>query len=68
MPTMMTYIQNTDPGSTAGLPGISLPIGLTKEGLPVGLALDTLPGRDEKLLAIANAIEPLFGVLAPPSE
>ncbi len=66
VPTFTTYIQNTDPGSNAGLPGISLPIGLTKSGLPVGLELDGLPGQDERVLEIAIAIEALFGSLAPP--
>ncbi|PHR57033.1 MAG: indole acetimide hydrolase [Robiginitomaculum sp.] len=66
VPTFTTYIQNTDPGSNAGLPGISLPIGLTHSGLPVGLELDSLPDTDEKLLGIALAIEPLFGQLPPP--
>jgi mandelamide amidase len=60
------YIRNTDAGSNAGLPGISLPIGLTKDGLPVGLELDSLPGEDEKLLAIATALEPLFERLPAP--
>ncbi|HFB54883.1 MAG TPA: hypothetical protein ENJ46_03080 [Hellea balneolensis] len=62
-----TYIRNTGPGSNAGLPGISLPIGLTKDGLPVGLELDSLPGDDEKLLAIATALEPLFDRLPAPA-
>lgn len=66
LPTFQTYIQNTDPGSNAGIPGISLPIGLTREGLPVGLELDGAEGSDEDLLAIALAIEPLFGQLPAP--
>ncbi|MEE9272728.1 MAG: indoleacetamide hydrolase [Robiginitomaculum sp.] len=65
-PTFTTYIQNTDPGSNAGLPGISLPIGLTNTGLPVGLELDVLPGDDEKLLAIALSVEALLGSLPSP--
>ncbi len=66
VPTFATYIQNTDPGSNAGMPGISLPIGLTKDGLPVGLELDALPGDDKNLLAIARAVVSLFGQLPPP--
>ena len=66
VPTFATYIQNTDPGSNAGLPGISLPIGLTAQGLPVGLELDGLPDTDDKILAIALAVEPLFGQLPAP--
>ena len=55
-PTFLTFIRNTDPGSNAGIPGISLPAGLAA-GLPVGLALDGPTGSDRRLLAIAAAVE-----------
>lgn len=55
-PTFATFIRNTDPGSNAALPGLSLPIGLS-QGLPVGLALDGPHGSDRRLLAIGAAIE-----------
>lgn len=55
-PTFATFIRNTDPGSNAALPGLSLPIGLSN-GLPVGLALDGPTGSDRRLLAIGQAIE-----------
>lgn len=54
--TFATFIRNTDPGSNAGLPGLSLPIGLSA-GLPVGLALDGPAGSDRQLLALGSAIE-----------
>ncbi|MGE0314127.1 MAG: indoleacetamide hydrolase [Lautropia sp.] len=60
-PTFGTFIRNTDPGSNASLPGVTLPIGLC-DGLPVGLALDGPIGNDRQLLGIAAAIE---AVLAP---
>jgi mandelamide amidase len=56
VPTFKTLIRNTDPGSNAGLPGISLQAGLTAEGLPVGLELDGPLGSDRHLLAVATAI------------
>lgn len=57
-------IQNTDPGSNAGLPGIQLPMGLgAASRLPVGLELDGPPGSDRRLLAIGLALEPLLGRL-----
>lgn len=56
LPTFLTFIRNTDPGSNAALPGISLPAGLA-DGLPVGLALDGPAGSDRRLLAIAAAVE-----------
>ncbi len=66
VPTFTTYIRNTDPGSNAGIPGISLPTGLTFAGLPIGMALDGPAGSDEKLLAIAAAIERAVGFDAGP--
>ena len=55
-PTFGTLIRNTDPGSNAALPGLSLPIGLS-QGLPVGLSLDGPSGSDRRLLALGAAIE-----------
>ena len=62
VPTFNTFIRNTDPSSNAGLPGLSLPAGLTAQGLPVGLELDGPAGSDRRLLAIGAA---LFKVLGP---
>jgi mandelamide amidase len=57
VPTFKTLIRNTDPGSNAGLPGISIPAGLTADGLPVGLELDGAWGTDRHPLGVAEAIE-----------
>jgi len=38
--TFGRFIRNTDPGSNAGLPGLSLFAGMTPGGLPVGLEID----------------------------
>ncbi len=62
-----TYIRNTDPGSNAGIPGLSIPAGMTADGLPVGLAIDGPLGSDAKLLGIGLAIEALLGSLKAPS-
>jgi Asp-tRNA(Asn)/Glu-tRNA(Gln) amidotransferase A subunit family amidase len=64
----LLFIQNTDPGSNAGVPGIQLPIALgASSKLPVGLELDGPAGSDRKLLAVGMAMEKLFGRLPPPS-
>lgn len=55
-PTFATFIRNTDPGSNASLPGLSLPIGHC-DGLPVGLALDGPLHSDRRLLAIGASVE-----------
>jgi mandelamide amidase len=64
--TFATYIRNTDPGSNAGIPGLSLPAGLTTSGLPVGLELDGPVGSDGRLIAIGLAFEAVLGVLPAP--
>jgi len=58
--------RNVDPGSNAGLPGLSVPAGLSTEGLPVGVEIDGLPGDDRKVLAIGAMIEGILGRIAPP--
>ncbi len=41
----------------AGLPGISIPCGFTKGGLPIGLQVIGQPFKETELLAIAGAYE-----------
>jgi aspartyl-tRNA(Asn)/glutamyl-tRNA(Gln) amidotransferase subunit A len=41
----------------AGLPGISIPCGFTKSGLPIGLQVIGQPFRETELLAVAGAYE-----------
>ncbi len=61
------YIQNTDPGSNAGIPGIQIPIALGETSkLPIGLELDGRAGSDERLLAIGVALDGVFGRLPAP--
>jgi mandelamide amidase len=64
--TFLTYIRNTDPASNAGLPGLSVPIGLTTDGLPVGLEFDGPAGSDRLLLELGAALEKSLGILPPP--
>ena len=54
------FIQNTDPGSNAGMPGLSIPMGLAKDNLPAGLEIDGLPGSDLKILSIGLALEEIL--------
>jgi mandelamide amidase len=61
------FIQNTDPGSNAGIPGIQVPIALGEtSNLPIGLELDGPAGSDARLLAIGMALDGVFGRLPPP--
>lgn len=65
--TFGTYIRNTDPDSNAGLPGIALPVGLSSDGLPVGLQIGGPAHSDRKLLSIALSLETVFGTLDAPA-
>lgn len=58
--TFAASIRNTDPGSTAGQPSLSVPA--MSPGLPVGLGIEGAINSDRRLLAIAEAIA---GVVSP---
>ena len=58
--------RNIAPGSTAGLPGLVLPAGLTAGGLPVALEFDAPAASDRALLALGVALERALGPLAAP--
>lgn len=61
------FIQNTDPGSNAGIPGVQIPVALgATSKLPIGLELDGPAGSDRRLLAIGMALDAVFGRLPPP--
>lgn len=47
--------------TVAGLPAISVPVGLSDDGLPVGLQLIGPPRGEAKLLAAARAVEMVMG-------
>lgn len=47
----------TVPASLAGLPALSVPAGLTSEGLPVGVQLIGPRSSDARLLALAKSME-----------
>ena len=47
----------TIPANLAGIPGISLPCGFTREGLPIGLQILSDSFQEEKLLQVAAAYE-----------
>ena len=47
----------TVPASMAGIPGISVPAGLDRDGLPLGLQLLARPFDEEALFTLGNALE-----------
>ena len=66
VPVFDTMIRNTDPGSNAGLPGLSLFAGMTPGGLPVGIEIDGPVGSDTKLLGLGMSIEAILGTAPRP--
>jgi Asp-tRNA(Asn)/Glu-tRNA(Gln) amidotransferase A subunit family amidase len=66
VPFETAVARNIAPGSTAGLPGLVLPAGLTSGGLPIALELDGPSGTDRALLALGSSVERVLGRVPPP--
>jgi Asp-tRNA(Asn)/Glu-tRNA(Gln) amidotransferase A subunit family amidase len=62
----LVLANHTIPASAAGIPGISLPIGVSKDGLPIGLEIDGQFGRDRSLLHVARRVEAVVCALSSP--
>jgi len=67
VPTFHAYARNCDPGANARIPSLSLPVGMTAEGLPVGMSIDGRRGSDRSLLGICAAISRLFPTIPSPA-
>jgi Asp-tRNA(Asn)/Glu-tRNA(Gln) amidotransferase A subunit family amidase len=63
----MILLRNTQPMNWAGIPAISIPAGLTSEGLPVGMQLAGAGFQEPKLLSVARVIEKLIRFDTVPS-
>ena len=57
VPTVDTFTRLNSPQNMAGVPAISVPCGLSPDGLPIGLQLIGSFGRDERALAVAAAYQ-----------
>ena len=66
-PTFETYIRNTDPASNAGLPALSVPMGMSGARLPMGLEFAGPTGSDRLLLALALAFSEATAPLPAPT-
>ena len=58
--TFLTYIRNMDPSGNAGIPGLTLPAGNSRNGLPIGLELEGPTNSDRRLLAIGQLLEKIL--------
>ena len=56
----------TVPANLAGIPGISVPAGLNADGLPLGLQILSGAFAEDKMYAVAKAIEDAAGFAARP--
>jgi len=65
LPFDTAVARNIAPGSTAGVPGLVLPVGLTHTGLPVSIEFDAPAGADRALLALGLSAERVLGT--PPA-
>ena len=54
------WLRNTRPFNAYGLPTISIPCGVTKAGLPIGLQISSAHFSEAKLLSFAFACEQTF--------
>ena len=59
--TYVDWMGITFPATLAGCPALSIPVGFTKEGLPVGLQLIGRQKSEAKLLSSAQMIEDIVG-------
>jgi Asp-tRNA(Asn)/Glu-tRNA(Gln) amidotransferase A subunit family amidase len=51
----------------AGLPGLTVPISISSEGLPIGIQLVGRPFEEELLISVAESLEKFRGPWQPPS-
>ena len=58
----------TVPANLAGIPGISVPAGLTAEGLPLGLQVLSDAFAEDKMYAVAKQLEKDAGFAATPAQ
>ncbi|HVR70354.1 MAG TPA: amidase family protein [Vicinamibacteria bacterium] len=68
VPFRTAMSRNIAPGSCAGLPGLVLCAGVTRDGLPVGIEFDGPAGSDRELLALGRALERVLGPLPRPRD
>ena len=66
VPYLIASSHNVQPASLSGSPGLTLPIGLTSDRLPIAIGFDAPPNDDRKLLSIGMAYEKIKPKISPP--
>jgi indoleacetamide hydrolase len=66
--SILTIAKNVFASSCAGLPGITLPIGVSSDGMPIGMEIDGKPNKDARLLSLATRISAIVGKIPAPAK
>lgn len=51
------FVGYTPPMNVSGAPSMSVPLGMSDNGLPIGMMFSGLPGEDERLIRLAYELE-----------
>jgi len=68
VPAITLFDRNVSPSSNAGIPSLTMPAGLTGDGLPLSYTIDARAGHDAALLALGSAIEECEPAMPAPPE
>ena len=66
--SIFLHDRNSSPGALAGQPGIAIPLGLSKQGLPLAISLDGKKNDDRRLLSIGKLVSTIVPRLPGPYE
>jgi Asp-tRNA(Asn)/Glu-tRNA(Gln) amidotransferase A subunit family amidase len=64
--TRRVFLSNTSKASSAGLPGLTVPMARTSAGLPLGIEIDGPVSSDRRLLGIGLRLEQVLGPMLAP--
>jgi len=67
LPLRIPYARNISAASSAGIPALVLPAGMTAAGLPVGIEFDAPALMDRSLLALGITLEQILGSIPAPA-
>ena len=56
-----SILRNTRPFNLFGIPTLTVPCGMTREGLPIGLQIAAAPWQEQRILGLARAYEAATG-------
>lgn len=66
-PTEILMLRNTRPFNVLGWPAISVPCGLSSDGMPIGLQLAAAPANENMLLSVAEQFEAAVAINSVPA-